>query len=116
MTNLSPQNQQRVEEFEHEIRMAMIAAKSNPQAPKAEHYASVVEHLTTLLKETEREKEEAVREERERILEIVREYAQPEEPVGGVLFWRRKMEMLEMWRKELLRALTPSPDSSNPTE
>lgn len=38
-----------IEELETEIRMAMIAAKSNPTAPKAEHYSNLLNKFRTTL-------------------------------------------------------------------
>lgn len=47
-----------MEEIETDIRMAMIAAKSNPQAPKAEHYHEVLEKIrmafSQIIADTER--------------------------------------------------------------
>ena len=56
--NVTTMENKDIEEIETEIRMAMIAAKSNPTAPKAEHYAGamlMINQAITKAREDEQE-------------------------------------------------------------
>lgn len=59
---------QQVEEIEAEIRMAMIAAKSNPKTPKAEYYTGALLMITEALQERDRIAREEERETCKKIL------------------------------------------------